>query len=44
VKNGVPFDVAVSWEAHERLAWGVTFGELDGGSFDWSAMRWRERK
>jgi len=42
VRNGVPFDVAFSLPADERLAWVVVFGELDGREFDWRAMRWRE--
>jgi hypothetical protein len=42
VKNGVPFDVAFSLPDVERTAYHITFGELEGGEFDWSAMNWRE--
>jgi hypothetical protein len=43
VKNGVPFDVAFSLSAEERLAFVVALGRLDGGEFDFVAMRWQER-
>ena len=43
VRNGVPFDVAFSLPADERLAWVVVFGTLDGGEFDFVSMRWKER-
>jgi hypothetical protein len=39
----VPFDVAFSLPADERLAWVVVFGTLDGGEYDWQALRWKER-
>jgi hypothetical protein len=38
----VPFDVAFSLPTEERLAWVVAFGTLEGRSFDWQAMGWRE--
>jgi len=44
VKNGVPFDVAFSLEIEDRLAWVVAIGTLDGGAFDFGAMRWRDQK
>lgn len=40
VKNNVPFDVAMSLEEHEAMAYAIVFGTLDGGRWNWSAMRW----
>jgi hypothetical protein len=28
----------------ELLAWNVIFGELEGGEFNWDAMRWEPRE
>jgi hypothetical protein len=42
-RNGVPFDVAFSLSQEDRLAWVVALGRLDGGEFDFAAMRWTER-
>jgi len=41
-RNGVPFDVAFSLGAEERLAFVVALGTLDGREFDFSQLRWRE--
>jgi hypothetical protein len=38
----VPFDVAFSLNAQERLAWIVALGSLDGRAFDWNVMAWGE--
>jgi hypothetical protein len=43
VKNGVPFDVAFSLSADERLAWIVALGTLEGRSFDWDSLRWEDK-
>ena len=43
VRNGVPFDVAFSLPADERMAFVVALGTLDGRVFDWQAMRWNSR-
>ncbi len=40
VKSGVPFEVAMALEDHERRGLIVIFGELDGGRFDWDRMKW----
>ena len=40
VKNNVPFDVAMSLEEHEVLAYAIIFGELDGGTWNWSTGQW----
>lgn len=40
MKNGVPFDVAHAMEPHELLAYGIGFGILEGGKFDWERLRW----
>jgi hypothetical protein len=42
-RNGVPFDVAFSLAAEDRLAWVVALGRLDGGDFDFAAMAWKDR-
>lgn len=42
VKFGVPWDEAWSMDREERAAMVIAFGQLEGGTFDWSAMRWRE--
>jgi hypothetical protein len=39
----VPFDVAFSLPAEDRLAWVVALGTLDGRVFDFTALRWQER-
>jgi hypothetical protein len=44
VKNGVPYDRAFAMEADELAAHVIVFGQLDGGEWDWSSMRWKERK
>jgi hypothetical protein len=41
----LPFDVAFDAADDFVIAWVVAAGEmLEGGTFDWSAMAWRERK
>lgn len=42
-RNGVPFDVAFSLPPEDRLAWVVALGQLDGGEFDFAALRWKDR-
>lgn len=48
VSKGVPWDVVFGarkrpFTATQRLAAAVVFGEMDGGLWDWSALRWQER-
>jgi hypothetical protein len=38
----VPFDVAFSLAPEERLAWIVVLGTLDGRTFDWDALSWKD--
>ena len=40
-RNGVPFDVAFSLGAEERLAFVVALGTLEGRMFDWGSLAWR---
>ena len=40
IKNGIPFDVAMSLQEHEVLAYAIIFGKIDGGKWDWSSMSW----
>jgi hypothetical protein len=42
-RNGVPFDVAFSLSAEERLAFVVALGRLEGRVFDFAALRWEGR-
>ena len=42
VKNGVPFDVAMSWPDDWVLAAFVIIGEHEGGEWDWSTRQWKE--
>ena len=42
IRNGVPFDVAFSLPADERLAWVVALGELSGRVFNWTTLSWEE--
>jgi len=42
VKNGVPFDVAFSIDDITREAWAIMFSEMEGRTFNWSAMRFEE--
>ncbi len=44
VKNNVPFDVAMSFDTANLLAWNVILNELDGASFDWEILKWRKLK
>jgi hypothetical protein len=39
----VDFDVAFSLEDTDALAWGIMFGQMDGGKWSWRTMSW-ERK
>jgi hypothetical protein len=39
----VPFDIAFSLDATDRLAWVVALGRLDGGTFDFATLTWKER-
>ncbi len=43
LRNGVPFDVAFSLPAEDRLGWIVALGCLDGGDFDFTRMEWSKR-
>lgn len=42
VHKGIPYQQAMALDASERLACIVIFGELDGGSWNWDRMEWRE--
>jgi hypothetical protein len=43
VKNGVPYDVAFSLPPEDVEAYGIIFGEMEGGSFDWNRWDWEKR-
>lgn len=43
MKNGVPFDVAFALEEHELIAYGVIFGEIDGGEWSWDTLTWKSK-
>lgn len=40
---GVPFDVAMAMEYHERLACIIIDGEIEGGTFNWDSMEWEKQ-
>ena len=40
VKGGVPEQRAVNMDRIERLAWLVTLGRTEGGTWDWESMEW----
>ncbi|MEW9304554.1 hypothetical protein ACETRX_03840 [Labrys portucalensis] len=44
VKNGVPYDVALSLSSSEALAHYVVFGEFEGNKWDWKEMKWEPRR
>ncbi|WP_424139365.1 hypothetical protein [Roseomonas chloroacetimidivorans] len=44
MKNGVPYDRAISMSDEERFAHAVIFAGFEGTEFDWQRMRWKERK
>jgi hypothetical protein len=39
----LPLDYVETLDESDMLAWAVAFGENEGGEFDWSALKWRER-
>lgn len=41
---GVPWAEAWAMTSTRRLALIVAAGENEGGSFDWDALRWKERQ
>lgn len=44
MKNGVPYDVAMTMEDEERIAHAVIFAGFEGQVFDWVRERYEERK
>ena len=42
VKHGVPWRDAWAMSPTRRWAVIVAAGEIDGGSYDWNTLRWRE--
>ena len=42
IRNGIPFDVAFGVDDVTRAAWCIVFSEMEGRTFDWSAMRFKE--
>ena len=44
MKNGVPYDVAMSLPPYDVAAYGIIFGEMEGSTFNWQAMKWNENK
>ena len=43
VRNGIPFDVAMSLDPEVRVAWVVILGQQDGHEFDWDTLTWSKR-
>lgn len=44
VKNGIPYDVAWSYEDDERFAAVVRMAEYDGNKYLWTEGRWMTRE
>ena len=42
VSKGVPYKTAMAMSPKKRIAMCIVFGQLDGGVWDWSEMRWIE--
>ena len=40
----MPFDVAFSLDETEALAYGIIFGQFEGGEFDWNDMKWKKNE
>ncbi len=40
----MPFDVAFSLDATERMAFVVALGTLDGGEFDFGSLQWNRAR
>jgi hypothetical protein len=40
----VPYDIAMRMSEARRIAFSVTFGELDGGKWSWDSLAWEEKK
>jgi hypothetical protein len=40
----VPWAIAERLKPHQLLAFQVIAGEIRGGEWDWTRMRWKERK
>jgi len=40
----LPFDIAFAADDDFCLAWVITRGENEGGTFSWAAMKWIESK
>ncbi len=43
VKNGVPYDVALSMDEIELAAHTIVFGECEGNVWSWDSMAWKTR-
>lgn len=43
MSKGMPEHVAFGMSRHVRLAALIVLGQSEGGSWDWGAMKWRER-
>ena len=44
VKSGLPLSFIETLDDAEMLAWTVAFGKLEGGSFDWEELKWRQKE
>lgn len=44
VKNGIPYDVAMSLSNEKALAFVVVFQEMEGLRFNWQTMSFEEPK
>lgn len=46
VKNGVPWNEAITMDQEMRVALMIVFGRMDGNdrTFDWASGQWRDAK
>jgi hypothetical protein len=42
VSKGVPYAVAMNMDEGELLGHHIIFGEVEGGTWDWSRMEWEK--
>jgi len=42
VRSGVPFDLAFGMDDITRTAYCIMFSEMEGRTFDWSSMRFKD--
>lgn len=44
VKNGVPYNEVFNLDDTVIVAWSILFSEMEGNKFNWSTMKFEEKK